>query len=93
VLANRVLLLETETSMTCVVKDRFSIVPIAFFKTGSDPQGSLQTRYSYMTVFQSLNLFVKRRFAIPWRSQRWNGGYRTSGRLCLPPEKLTGSSW
>jgi len=36
-LANRVLLLETETPMTWVVKDRFSIVPIAFFKTGSDP--------------------------------------------------------
>ena len=44
--------------MTCVVKDRFSFVHVAVFKTDSDPQGSLQTRYNSVAAFQSINLFL-----------------------------------
>jgi len=62
--------------MTWVVKDRFSIVQIAVFKTGSDPQGSLQTRYSSVTVFNCSTCFVKRLFA-------FTPGEANEGRMVL----------
>jgi hypothetical protein len=56
---------EQKLPVMYVVKVRYAFFPMAVYKTPSDPQRSLQTHYSHVTIFQMDQPdFVKRLFTV-----------------------------